>query len=148
MELKIGDLVQCRDNHYNRGLEIVGKIGMVAELRRRDIRILFDVDKQSIWLAKAAVNRIILPPAENPQLLDRLTWLIRCVDATECELERSVEGYCQYTVVCSALALPQLEAVRDYMRPLLISIHVLPRGMSRVGLEVVFRPPDSERPIR
>lgn len=148
MELKLGDLVQCRDNHYNRGLEIVGKIGMVAELRRKDIRILFDVDNQSIWLAKTAVNRITLPPPENPQLLDRLIWLIRCVDATECELEKSVEGYYRYTVVCGSLTLPQLEAVRDYMRPLLIGIQALPRGMSRLGLEVVFRLPNSERPIR
>ena len=34
MELRIGDLVQCRDNHYNQGLGIVHKIGMIAELRR------------------------------------------------------------------------------------------------------------------
>ena len=85
MELRIGDLVQCRDDHYNRGLGIVRKIGMVAELRRRDVRILFDVDNQFIWLSKNGVNRITLTPTDSPTLLERLTWLIRHVDAEESE---------------------------------------------------------------
>ena len=139
MELRIGDLVQCRDDHYNRGLGIVRKIGMVAELRRRDVRILFDVDNQFIWLSKNGVNRITLPPTDSPTLLERLTWLIRHVDAEECELELDVAGNYRYTVVCAALSLERLHSIRDYMNYLFVELNVLPRGMSRLGLEVVFR---------
>ena len=81
MDLKIGDLVQCRENHYNQGLGLVGKIGMVAELRKKDLRILFDANNQEIWLSKQGVNRIVLPPTDSPTLLDRLSWLIHQVDA-------------------------------------------------------------------
>ena len=68
MDLKIGDLVQCRDNHYNQGLRLVGKIGMVAELRKKDLRILFDANNQEIWLSKQGVNRIVScrPPTLQP----------------------------------------------------------------------------------
>jgi len=139
MELRIGDLIQCRDNHYNQGLGIVHKIGMIAELRRNDARVLFDVDNQSIWISKTGVNRITLPPAESPGLLDRLSWLIRFVDAEECELELDVAGNYRYTVVCAALSLERLHSIREYMNYLFVELNVLPRGMSRLGLEVVFR---------
>jgi hypothetical protein len=139
MDLKIGDLVQCRDNHYNRGLEIVGKIGMVAELRRKDARILFDVENQSMWLAKNGLNRIVLPPTDNPDLLDRLTWLIHFVDASECELDRTDQGDYRYLVVCGSLSLVEMHTVRDYLGALLVDMKIVPRGMSRLGLEVVFK---------
>jgi hypothetical protein len=139
MDLKIGDLIQCRDTHYNRALQIAGKIGMAAELRRRDVRILFDVDNQSIWLSKNAVNRITLPGTDSPTLLDRLAWLIRFVHAEECELELDEEGDYRYTVVCGELNLESLHAVRDYLTPFIIGMKVLPRGMARLALEVVFR---------
>src|SRR5213593_3127408 len=92
MELRIGDLVQCRDTHYNRGLGVVNKIGMVAQLRRKDVRVLFDADNQAIWVSKMALNRITPPRTDSPTLLDRLTWLIRFADAEECELDLEESG--------------------------------------------------------
>ncbi len=139
MELRIGDLVQCRDNHYNQGLGIVHKIGMIAELRRTDARILFDADNQSIWISKTGVNRITLPPTESPGLLDRLSWLIRFVDAEECELEMDDSGNYRFTVLCGELRLEKLLFVRDFMNRTFVSLSIQPRGMSRLGLEVVFR---------
>ena len=139
MELRIGDLVQCRDTHYNRGLGIVSKIGMVAELRRKGIRVLFDADDQNIWVSKMAVNRITLPPTDNPGLLDRLTWLIDFVGAEECKLELDEAGNYRYTVFCGELDLGRVLAVRDYMGGLLVGLKLVPSGMSRLGLEVVFR---------
>jgi hypothetical protein len=141
MDLGIGDLVQCRDTHYTRGLGIVGRIGMVAELRRRDLRVLFDADDQSTWLTKPSVNRIVLRPAASPTLLDRLTWLLHFVAGRECELEIDPDGRYRYTVVCGGLGLGDVLAVRDYMQPVLVDLRLIPRGMSRIGLEVVFRRP-------
>ena len=139
MELRIGDLVQCRDNHYNQGLGIVRKIGMIAELRRNDARILFDADNQSIWISKTGVNRITLPPAESPGLLDRLSWLIRFVDAEECELELDNSGNYRFTVLCGEVRLEKLLSIRDFMNRTFVSLSIQPRGMSRLGLELVFR---------
>jgi hypothetical protein len=140
MELRIGDLVQCRDTHYTRGLGIVGRIGMVAELRKKDLRILFDADNQSIWLTKPSVNRITLPPTDAPALLDRLTWVLHFVSGRECELERDEQGRYRYTVVCGELTLQEVLTIRDYMRPLLVELRLQPRGMSRLGVHLVFRP--------
>jgi hypothetical protein len=139
MELQIGDLVQCRDNHYNQGLGIVHKIGMIAELRRNDARVLFDVDNQSIWISKSGLNRITLPPADSPGLLDRLSWLIRFVDAEECELELDNGGNYRFTVLCGELGLEKLLSICDFMNRTFVSLRIQPRGMSRLGLEVVFR---------
>lgn len=139
MELRIGDLVQCRDTHYARGLGLVGRIGMVAELRRKDLRILFDADNQSTWLTKLSVNRILLPPTDHPALLDRLTWILDRVGGREVELERDAGGHYEYTVVCGELGLADVLAVRDYLEPLLVELRLVPRGMSRLGLQVVFR---------
>jgi len=139
MKLKFGDLVQCRDTHYTAGLGIVGKIGMVAELRRKDLRVLFDADNQSIWLEKSAVNRIVLPPADPPSLLDRLIWLIDAVDGVECELElEDVKTY-RCTVVCAGLNLSQLLEIHAYMSPLITTLSLVPRGMHRIGLELIFQ---------
>jgi len=139
MQLRFGDLIQCRDTHYNRGLGIVNKIGMVVELRRKDIRVLFDANDQSIWVSKAAVNRITLPPAEQPGLLDRLHWLIGFLDAGECELETDEVGNYRATIICGELDLGRVLAVRDSLEESLVSLRMLPRGMSRLGLEIVFR---------
>jgi hypothetical protein len=139
VDWKIGDLAQCRDNHYNRGLKIVDQVGLVVETRRKDIRLLFDADNQSIWVSRSGVNRITLPPTDSPGLLDRLSWLIRFLDAGECELELDQDGNYRYTVVCGELTLDRIHSVCGYMGCLLCSIRILPRGMSRLGLEVTFR---------
>ena len=139
LKLRFGDLVQCRDDHYNRGLGIVDRLGMVAELRRKDARILFDVDNQSIWLEKKGVNRVTLPPTESPSLLDRLTWLINFLDASECEFEWDRSGNYRYTVVCPELDLDRIQTVQDYLRPVFIGLKILPRGMNRLGLELILR---------
>ena len=139
MDLKIGDLVQCRENHYNQGLGLVGKIGMVAELRKKDLRILFDANNQEIWLSKQGVNRIVLPPTDSPTLLDRLSWLIHQVDAGECELEITKSGNYQLVLVCGELSLEKIHEIRDYVGRLLVRLTIVPRGMSRLGLQVIFR---------
>ena len=139
MELKIGDLVQCRDNHYNRGLGIVNRVGMVAELRRKDLRILFEADDQAIWVSKMGVNRITLPPGDSPGLVDRLTWIIRYVSAEECELGWDESKNYHYIVVCGELSLEQIITIREYFGELFVRLKVLPRGMSRLALELVFR---------
>ena len=138
MNLKIGDLVQCRDNHYNQGLGLVGKIGMVAELRKKDLRILFDANNQEIWLSKQGVNRVVLPPTDSPTLLDRLSWLIHLLDASECELEIK-SGNHQLVLVCGEISLEKIHEIRDYVDPLLVQLTIVPRGMSRLGLQVIFR---------
>jgi hypothetical protein len=140
VDLKIGDLVQCRDNHYNRGLGLVGKIGMAAELRKKDLRILFDANNQEIWLSKQGVNRIVLSPTDSPTLLERLSWLIHLVDADECELEIDESGNHRLTLVCGELSLEKIHEIRDYVGPLLVRLTIIPRGMSRLGLQVVFTP--------
>jgi hypothetical protein len=139
MQLRFGDLIQCRDTHYNRGLGIVNKVGMVVELRRKDFRVLFDAGDQSIWLSKSSVNRITLPPREHPRLLDRLHWLIEFLDAGECDLEIDEAGHYRATIICGELDLPRVLAVRDSLAGDLVSLRMLPRGMSRLGLEIVFR---------
>jgi len=131
--------VQCRDTHYNRGLGVVNKIGMVAQLRRKDVRVLFDADNQAIWVSKMALNRITPLPTDSPTLLDRLTWLIRFVDAEECELDLEESGNYQFTVVCGRLTLEMLLAVREYFAPVFFGLRVLPRGLERLALEVVFK---------
>ncbi len=131
--------MQCRDTHYNRGLGVVNKIGMVAQLRRKDVRVLFDADNQAIWVSKMALNRITPLPTDSPTLLDRLTWLIRFVDAEECELDLEESGNYQFTVVCGRLTLEMLLAVREYFAPVFFGLRVLPRGLERLALEVVFK---------
>jgi hypothetical protein len=139
MELKIGDLVQCRDNHYNRGLGIVNRVGMVAELRRKDLRILFEADDQAIWVSKMGINKITLPYTASPGLVDRLTWIIRYVSAEECELAWDESRNYHYIVVCGELSLEQIITIREYLGELFVRLKVLPRGMSRLALDLVFR---------
>src|SRR5436309_13063878 len=138
MELRIGDLVQCRDTHYNRGLGVVNKIGMVAQLRRKDVRVLFDADNQAIWVSKMALNRITPLPTDSPTLLDRLTLLIRFVAAEECELDLEESGNYQFTVVCGRLTLEMLVAVREYVAPVFFGLRVLLRGWEPLCMDVVF----------
>ena len=73
------------------------------------------------------------------RLLDRLTWLIRFVDAEECELDLEESGNYQFTVVCGRLTLEMLLAVREYFAPVFFGLRVLPRGLERLALEVVFK---------
>src|SRR5262249_51696143 len=113
---------------------------MVAELRKKDLRILFDAKNQEIWLSKQGVNRIVLPPTDCPTLLDRLSWLIHLVDARECELEINRSGNHQLVLVCGEISLEKIYQIRDYVGPLLVQLTIVPRGMSRLGLQVTFRP--------
>ncbi len=139
MDLQLGDLVQCRENRYTEGLGISHLVGMAAELRRNHVRILFDADNQSIWLPKASVNRIVLPPTDSPTFLERLSWIIHYLEAEGCELEVERAGHYRYTAVCGNLSLDQILGVQVYTRFSLVELTVVPRGMSRVGLQITFR---------
>ena len=139
MDVKLGDLIQCRESRYTQGLGISHLVGMAAELRRKHVRILFDADNQSIWLPKTSLNRILLPPTDSPTFLERLAWIIRHLEAEGCELELEASGNYQYTALCGSFTLDQVLEVQDYMRDLLVQLTVVPRGMSRVGLQITFR---------
>ena len=63
----------------------------------------------------------------------------RFLAAEECELETDEAGNYRYTVFCGELDLGRVMAVRDYMGSLLVDLKVVPSGMSRLALQVVFR---------
>ena len=67
------------------------------------------------------------------------------VSGRECELERGDDGAYHCTVVCGELTLAQVVAIRDYMAPVLIDLRLVPRGMSRLGVHVVFRAASGSR---
>jgi hypothetical protein len=131
-----GDFVYCRSKRYRDSLELPQEVGLVIEIKRASHKVLYASDRRA-WVPREALVRMD-PPADSTEFLRTLNYLLRRVDAHECEVA-VVEGIHQLSAQIDRIDHTAVDELRDYLGGRFISITVVPVGMAFMQVEIVFR---------
>jgi hypothetical protein len=78
------------------------------------------------------------PPADSTEFMRTLNYLLRRVDAHECEVA-TVDGINQLSARIDRIDHTTVDELRNYLAGRFISITVVPEGMAFMQVEIVFR---------
>ena len=132
-----GDFVYCRSKRYRDSLQLPQELGIVIEIKRANYKILYASDKRA-WVPRDVLVRV--PPSqESPAFLRVLNYLLRRVNAHECEIVSSEDMH-HVTARIDEIDHNTVDEVRAYLGNRFISLTVVPEGMAFMQVEIKFKP--------
>lgn len=131
-----GDFVYCRSRRYRDNLQLPQELGVVIEIKRANYKILYASDKRA-WVPREAL--VLMPPSPDcPPFLRVLNYLLRRVNAHECEIV-STENVHHVSARIDEIDHVTVDDVRAYLTDRFISLTVVPEGMAFMQVEIKFR---------
>ena len=136
--IRVGDFAYCRSKRYRDSLELPRELGLVIEIKRANYKILYASDKRA-WVPREAL--VLVPaPAEGSSFLQTLHYLLRRLNAHECEI-LSVDDKHHVAARIDEIDEVAVDEVRGYLADGFISLKVVPEGMAFMQVEIDFKQP-------
>lgn len=130
-----GDLVVCVDPSLDAAFHLGGKVGIVAERRKRDAQVLFTSPDRSVWLPLRSV-RAASAEEKAASELAAASDLARTLSATTLEISAPEAGRLRLVMRHGALTPDRIDQLREEMGASLVAWKIRPGSMSR--LESLF----------
>ena len=131
-----GDFVYCRSKRYRDSLQLPQELGLVIEIKRANYKVLYASDKRA-WVPRDAL--VLVPPSQDcPKFLLVLNYLLRRVNAHECEIIFT-EGVHHVSARIDEIDDTTVDEIRAYLGDRFISLTVVPEGMAFMQVELKFR---------
>jgi hypothetical protein len=134
--IRAGDYVYCKSKRYRDSLQLPQEVGVVIEIKRASHKVLYASDRRA-WVPREALVRMD-PPADSPEFLRTLNYLLRRVDAHECEI-LDLEGTHQISARIDQIDHTTIDQLREFLAGRFVSITVVPEGMAFMQVEIVFK---------
>jgi hypothetical protein len=131
-----GDFVYCRSKRYRDSLQLPQEPGIVIEIKRANYKLLYASDKRA-WVPREALVRME-PSADSNAFLKTLNYLLRRVNAHECEIA-TVDGVHRLSARIDEIDHSTVDEIRSSLGPRFASLTVVPEGMAFMQVEIVFR---------
>jgi hypothetical protein len=131
-----GDFVYCRSKRYRDSLQLPQEAGLVIEIKRANYKVLYASDKRA-WVPRDALVRM-QPTADSPERLKTLHFLLRRVNAHECEVVSS-PGLNHLSARIDTIDYIAVDDIRDLLGKRFLSLTVVPEGMAFMQVEIVYR---------
>ena len=140
--INVGDFVYCRSRRYRDQLQLPEELALVIEIKRTTFKGIYANDKRA-WLPREMVAKVEPPPGSD-SFLGKLHFLLRRVDAQECEL--SVEGGAHHLAArIDRMDGATMDELREFLGKDLVSLVVIPEGMAFMTLDIVFKTPPTQQ---
>lgn len=134
--IRVGDFAYCRSKRYRESLQLPRELGLVIEIKRANYKILYASDKRA-WIPREAL--VVIPlSTEHPALLQTLHYLLRRLDAHECEI-LSVDDKHHVAARIDEIDHIAVDEVRNYLGDRFVSLKVVPEGMAFMQVEIDFK---------
>ena len=134
--IHVGDFIHCRSKYHRDQLQLPDELGLVIEIKRSNLKILYSNDKRC-WLPRDAIARM-RPELDYSTFLQKLYYLIKKVHALECELV-SDHGLHRLSLRIDKIDHETVDDLRRFLADGFISLTVVPEGMAFMQLELQFR---------
>jgi hypothetical protein len=134
--IRVGDFVYCRSKRYRDSLQLPKELGIVIEIKRASHKVLYASDRRA-WVPREALIRMA-PPADAPEFLRTLNYLLRRVDAHESEIAASDDVH-QLSIQIDRIDNTTFDELREFLGKRFISATVIPEGMAFMKVEILFR---------
>jgi hypothetical protein len=131
-----GDFVQCRSKRHREQQKLPLEPAVVLEVKRANYKLLY-ADDRRCWLPREALLRI-KPETAPSAFLGKLHFLLRRVDAHECELISS-DGLHRVNARVDKIDASAVDEIRTFLGPDYVSLVVVPEGMAFMTAEIQFR---------
>jgi hypothetical protein len=133
--IRVGDFAYCRSKRYRESLDLPKELGLVIEIKRANYKLLYESDKRA-WVPRELL--VLVPPSpEQPAFLATLNYLLRRVNAHECEVV-SAEGRHHVAARIDEINHTTVDELRAYLGDRFLSLTVVPEGMAFMQLELDF----------
>jgi hypothetical protein len=134
--IRAGDVVYCRSKRHRESLQLPQELGLVIEIKRANYKVLYASDKRA-WIPREML--VLVPPGPDcPPLLTTLNYLLRRVDAHECEI-LSADGRHHLSARIDEIDHTTVDELRAYLADRFISLTVVPEGMAFMQLVIDFK---------
>ena len=133
--IRAGDFVYCRSKRYRDSLGLPQEPGLVIEIKRANYKVLYASDKRA-WVPRDAILRMD-PTADSDAFLKTLNFLLRRVDAHECEIVAEESGH-RLSARIDVINQTTVDEIRSYLGTRFVSLTVVPEGMAFMQVEIVF----------
>ena len=110
-------------------------MGLVLEIKGNHFKLLYSSDKRC-WVPREML--VQMKPQPDSSFLTRLHFLLRRVDADECELV-STEDVHRLSARIDKIDPATIDDIRAYLADKLVSLVVIPEGMAFMQVEIRFR---------
>jgi hypothetical protein len=134
--IRVGDFVYCRSKYYRDQLQLPEELGLVIEIKRNNLKILYPNDKRC-WLPREATARVRPENLHYTSFLEKLHYLIRKLRALECELT-SEAGLHRLTLRIDRIDHETMDELRNFLGTSFVSLVVVPEGMAFMQVEILF----------
>lgn len=134
--IQVGDFVYCRSKRYRDSLQLPQELGLVIEVKRANYKLLYASDKRA-WVPRDMLAKVPAS-AECPPFLLTLNFLLRRVNAHECEIV-SASGVHHVTARIDVLDHTTVDEIRSFLADKFVSLSVVPEGMAFMLAEIHFR---------
>ena len=135
--IHVGDFVYCRSKYYRDQLQLPDEVGLVIEIKRSNYKVLYPNDKRC-WLPRDAIARVRPEQLDYSEFLAKLHYLIKKVNALECELVTGEDGH-RLTLRIDSINHETMDDLRAFLADKFVSLTVVPEGMAFMQLETRFR---------
>ncbi len=133
--IHVGDFVYCRSKYYRDQLQLPQELGLVIEIKRSNLKVLYSGDKRC-WLPLETVAKV-KPDLSHSTLAEKLHYLIKRVHADECEIV-SDGRITRVTLRIDHIDHEAVDDVRTFLAGNFISLAVVPEGMAFMQVEIKF----------
>ena len=133
--IRAGDFVYCRSKRYRDSLQLPQEPGLVIEIKRANYKVLYASDKRA-WVPRDALVRME-PPTDSNAFLKTLNFLLRRVNAHECEIV-TADGIHRLSARIDVMDQTTVDEIRSFLGTRFVSLTVVPEGMAFMQVEIVF----------
>ena len=131
-----GDFVYCRSKRYRDSLNLPQEIGLVIEIKRASHKVLYASDRRA-WVPREALV-LMAPSPDCPPFLKTLNYLLRRVNAHECEISSGVGDHLVAARI-DVIDHRTVDEIRTFLGDRFVSLVVVPEGMAFMQVEITFR---------
>src|SRR5207245_7367065 len=118
-------------------LQLPEELGLVIEIKRSNYKVLYSNDKRC-WLPREAIARVRPEQLDYSAFLARLHYLIKRVNALECELVAEDAAH-RLSLRIDSITHETMDELRAFLADKFVSLTVVPEGMAFMQLEMRFR---------
>lgn len=134
--IHVGDFAYCRSKRYRDSLQLPQELGLVIEIKRASHKVLYASDRRA-WVPREAL--VVMPvSAEYPPFLQTLNFLLRRVNAHECEIS-VVDGKHHVAARIDEIDHTTVDEIRAVLADRFVSLVVVPEGMAFMQVEITFQ---------
>jgi len=134
--IRVGDFIYCRSKYYRDQLQLRQELGLVIEIKRSNLKILYPNDKRC-WLPREAVGKM-LPEMDYREFLHKVYYIIKKVHALECELTTD-DAQHRLSLRIDKIDHETVDDLRRFLGDGFISLVVVPEGMAFMQTEICFK---------